>query len=213
MERDGRDDPAVEDSESRALWEFNSAYNRGMSAQPDKPSEDPSDPELMRRISSGDMGALAVMVGRHQDRVRRTAYRVLGRWDAADDVAQEVFLRLYKSAPRYIPLAAFGTWLHRIVVNLCLDALKRRRAQPLGERDWADEAAGVDALEQRERVAAVQRELAQLPERQRVAVVLHRFEGLEHRDIAAVTGWSESAVESLLVRAYARLRERLKNWA
>lgn len=176
-------------------------------------SETPSDADLMRRVGNGDMNALAALVRRHQDRVRRTAYRLLGNWDAADDIAQETFLRLYKNASRYSPIAAFPTWLHRIVVNLCLDLLKRRKARQLGTTDWPDEPASSDPLVRQEQVDAVRRELAQLPDRQRVAIVLHRFEGLEHREIASITGWSESAVESLLVRAYARLRERLKLWA
>jgi len=184
-----------------------------MSVQPERSSEGPTDPELMRRVSTGDMNALALLIGRHQERVRRTAYRLLGRWDAADDVAQEAFLRLYKSAPGYSPVAAFSTWLHRIVVNLCLDLLKRRKPSQLGAMEWLDEGVESDVLVRQERVEAVQRELSQLPDRQRVAVVLHRFEGLGHKEIAATTGWSESAVESLLVRAYARLRERLKQWA
>lgn len=189
------------------------AYNRDMSDRSEIPSAEPSDPELMRQLSAGDMAALALLVRRYQDRIRRTAFRILGRWEAADDVAQETFLRLYKSAPRYRPTAAFSTWLHRIVVNLCLDAMKRRKASPQENLTWADGVVEPDPLVARERVQAVRRELAQLPERQRIAVVLHRFENLGHKEIAAVTGWSESAIESLLVRAYARLRNRLKEWA
>jgi len=187
-------------------------YNRGMSPPSDLPADVPSDPELMRRIGLGEMNALALLVRRYQDRVRRTAYRILGRWDMADDVAQEAFLRIYRGASRYQPTAAFPTWLHRIVVNLCLDALKRRRAVAYDALESVPESPRPDPLIQQERVRAVQRELARLPERQRIAVVLHRFEGLAHKDIAEVTGWSESAVESLLVRAYARLRERLQEW-
>jgi len=184
-----------------------------MAVHPDAPSEGPADPELMRRAGTGDMNALALLVRRYQERVRRTAYRILGRWDAADDVAQETFLRLYRSSPRYSPTAAFPTWLHRIVVNLCLDAMKRRKAVPHDSLEAMDGGSRPDPLIAQERADAVRRELAELPERQRVAVVLHRFDGLGHKEIAAVTGWSESAVESLLVRAYARLRERLQEWA
>jgi RNA polymerase sigma-70 factor, ECF subfamily len=173
----------------------------------------PTDAELMQRIGTGDMNALATIVRRHQDRIRRTAYRVLGRWDTTDDVAQETFLRLFKSASRYAPTAAFNTWLHRIVVNLCLDALKRRKAKSPDSPELVTIARDPDLLVEQERIEAIRRELDQLPERQRIAVALHRFEGMGHKEIATTTGWSESAVESLLVRAYARLRERLKEWA
>lgn len=169
----------------------------------------------MRSIASGDMQALALLVHRHQDHIRRLAYRFTGRWDAADDLAQETFLRLHRAASTYRPTAAFSTWLYRIVANLCLDWAKRPRLSL-----WGDEPAGgiiapaaEEALQRQERIDAVRREIAALPERQRMALVLHRFEGLDHAQIARVTAWSESSVESLLVRAYARLRERLKDWA
>lgn len=168
----------------------------------------------MRRLGAGDMNALAVLVRRHQVRVRSLAYRLTGRWDVADDIAQEAFLRLHRFASRYQPTAAFSTWLYRIVVNLCLDRSKRRKPASLPEdRPLADPAPSAsEAMARQERIDAIRQAIAELPERQRTAVVLHRFENLGHEQIAEVTGWSVSAVESLLVRAYGRLRERLKDW-
>lgn len=173
-----------------------------------------SDPELMRQLARGSMASLGRLVQRHQGRVRALAYRMTGRWDAADDIAQDAFLRLYHAARRYRPTAEFSTWLYRIVINLCLDRAKRRQlpgliGEPAADRTTLPE----DSLVRREVAEAVQREIEHLPERQRVALILHRFENLTHSQIAAVTGWSESSIESLLVRAYAQLRTRLKTWA
>jgi len=171
---------------------------------------DHSDAELMNAVGHGSMAALGEVVRRHQDRVLSVAYRMLGRWDLAEDVAQETFLRVHRAAKRYRPQAKFTTWLYRIVVNLCLDVKRQAKRAPVELTDAAVAAAGQpdnDPLEQRERVRLVRRAVANLPERQRLAVILHRYEGLSHREIAAVTGWSESAVESLLVRAYANLRK------
>jgi len=182
---------------------------------PQAPLPGPTDAELMRRLAQGNMNALAILVKRHQDVARRVAYRFTGRWDVADDMAQDAFLRLYRGAAGYKPTAAFSTWLYRIVVNLCLDHAKRPRLAALpDERACAATASAPDeALRRQECVDAVRQEVAALPERQRIAVVLHRFERLDHAQIAQSTGWSESAIESLLVRAYAQLRQRLQAWA
>jgi RNA polymerase sigma-70 factor (ECF subfamily) len=165
-----------------------------------------SDTALMERIAAGDREALAALVRRHQDGIRRLAFRQTGRWDVADDVAQEAFLRLWRSAGSFRGSASFTTWLYRIVVNLCLDWSKRRRLPSLPE-DY--EPADAAPSNREEVVQRVQAAVAALPERQRMALVLHRFEGLSHAQIAATTGWSESAVESLLVRAYGALRKYL----
>jgi RNA polymerase sigma-70 factor (ECF subfamily) len=133
----------------------------------------------------------------------------------ADDISQEAFLRVLRAAPTYKPAASFTTWLYRIVVNLCLDAQRYRGTlQLVREEDQYAATRPVDRrLVQDEAVHAVQGEVAALPERERIVVVLHRFQGLSHCQIAQATGWTEPAVESLLVRAYARLRERLHEWA
>jgi len=171
--------------------------------------DDLPDGLLVQVIADGHLDALGPLVHRHQDRVRRLAYRFLGEWGDADDVAQDAFLRVVRAAPRYEPTARFTTWLHRIVVNLCLDA-RRRRARFVAS-DLPDLPADPpgDVLERDETVWRVRQALDSLPDRQRTAVILHRYEGESHREIAEVTGWSESAVESLLVRAYANLRRAL----
>lgn len=171
-----------------------------------------SDEELMARLARGDMSALGQLVHRHQQKVLALAYRILGKWDGAEDVCQETFLRLHKVAKTYTPRAKFTTWLYRIVVNLCFDEQRKsaRHAVPLEDVGSNIKANPSDnSLEKKELAAIVQNAINKLPERQRLAVVLHRYDGLSHEEISKVTGWTKSAVESLLVRAYTNLREKL----
>lgn len=180
----------------------------------------PGDTELMSRLADGDMNALAQLVRRHQRTVWALAYRVTGRWELADDVTQDTFLRVLRSAASYQASAAFSTWLYRIATNLCLDALRKRRtvafpddACAAGTAPGAAACDSGDSMERAERAEAVRREVAALPERQRVALVLHRFHDQTHAQIAQALECSIPAVESLLVRAYAQLRQRLEPWS
>ncbi len=170
-----------------------------------------SDEELMSRLAQGDMGSLGDLVQRHQQGVGAFAFRMLGNRDTADDVVQDAFLHVHRAARRYRPDAKFTTWLYSIVVNLCRDAARRSRRAPcqLSEDAAPGFVPPADPIEARERVERVRRAVEGLPGRQRTAVILHRYQGFSHRDIARATGWSESAVESLIVRAYATLREKL----
>ena len=171
-----------------------------------------NDAVLMIRLAGGDMEALGDLVRRHQDRVLSLSYRVLKDWDRAEDVAQEVFLRVHGAAGKYKPKARFTTWLYRIVVNLCLDERRSqaKRESPLDLNTLEVQAKeNYDVAERKEIVKLVKAAVNDLPERQRMALILHRYEGLSHGEIADVTGWTGSAVESLLVRAYASLREKL----
>jgi len=168
----------------------------------------------MAAVADGRMAALEELVRRHQDSVMAMAYRLLGRWDSAEDVAQDAFVRIYYAAPAYQPTAKFTTWLYRIVVNRCLDLKRRQARDPVSTAQTAidppDDPA-TDPLDARETVERVREAVRRLPDRQQIAVVLHRYEDLSHRAIADATGWSESAVESLLVRGYANLREALSD--
>lgn len=171
-----------------------------------------SDTELMARLGANDMSALGELARRHQDKVLALAYRMTGRWDQSEDIAQEVFLRVYKSAARYRHAARFTTWLYRITVNLCID-FQRQAARNAVNLDPAAINAGIsypDNLEKKEIVALVQEAVSQLPDRQRLAVILHRYQGLSHAEISDIMDSTTSAVESLLVRAYANLREKLR---
>ena len=177
-----------------------------------------TDEQLVAQIGRGKIDALAVLVRRHQEQALRLASRTLGDWHLAEDVVQDAFLRVNRAAPRYKPDAKFSTWFYRIVVNLCMDALRKqqRRGASTAEPESHSGSPQDDPQQQyqvQELQAAVQVALNQLNERQRVAVVLHRFEGLSHREIAEVTETSVSAVESVLVRAYRKLRQQLKQFA
>lgn len=170
------------------------------------------DVKLLSLVGNGEMEALGQLVHRHQDKVLRLAYRMLGRWDLAEDVAQDTFLNLYRAAPRYRPEARFTTWLYRIATNLCLDSRRRERRSPAALPTAAELATPETAstsVEAKERAETVRRAVQDLPERQRIVLVLHRYERLSYFEVSQVTGWSESAVESLLVRAYANLRKSL----
>jgi RNA polymerase sigma-70 factor (ECF subfamily) len=178
------------------------------------PLADWDDATLMRSLAEGETEALGELVHRYQDRALSLAYRMLGNWPAAEDTVQEAFLRVYRAAPRYHPSARFMTWLYRIVTNLCLDERRKVRKAPVAlpdETTLPDPAPAEDPVEADERARMVREAVADLPHRQRAVLVLHRYERLSYAEVAEVTGWSASAVESLLVRAYAQLRKRLSD--
>lgn len=171
-----------------------------------------TDHELMQRVAHGERAALGVLVQRHQSRVLALAFRFLGRWDAAEDVCQDTFLRVFHKAAAYRPDAQFTTWLYRIVANQCWDHRRKSAREPMQQSNpihAVDPAGSAASLERKERQDAIRLAVAGLPDRQRLALVLHRFEGMSHAAIAEATGWSAGAVESCIVRAYATLRERL----
>ena len=175
--------------------------------------ESSSDAELMARVGRDDMTALGLLAQRHRGRVLSLAYRLLGDWHRAEDVAQETFLRVRRAAGGYEPQAEFTTWLYRIVHNLSMDQHRRVARTPLPleaiQEPQMEDSSRTDLVEKAELAQLVQKAVAQLPDRQRRVVILHRHEGLSHVEISDVTGWSKSAVESLLVRAYENLRKNL----
>jgi len=189
--------------------------------------EPPSDEVLMQRVARGERDALRALVDRHGTRVHRLAARVLADSDAARDAAQDVFVAVFRSAATWRPEARFSTWLHRVTVNRCLTELEARRTRravladlgrPAGTLPAAHGGLAADSaadpadeqLERRERLRRLDDALQALPPRQRVAVVLHRFEGLDYAGIAAALGCSVGSVESLLGRAKIFLADRLR---
>ena len=175
----------------------------------------PSDTELMARLGEGDVSALGSLAERHQTRILSLAYRLLGDWHKAEDVAQETFLRLRQAARRYEPQARFTTWLYRIVHNLSMDQQRKAMKAPVSLEDAQaerEDPAQDSPVERRELAEVVRNAVGELSDRQRRAVILHRYEGLSHEEICEVTGWSKSAVESLLVRAYENLRKKLASY-
>jgi RNA polymerase sigma-70 factor (ECF subfamily) len=165
--------------------------------------------------------AFRLLVERWQLRVLAFLHRCLGDRDEAQDLAQETFLRVYRAARegRYDPRARFGPWLFRIAGNLCRGRMRRRRLLrwlPLSRSSGALDIPGPArdrpdaAVEDASTAAAVRTALDRLPERQRIAVVLKRFEGMSYAEIAEVLQTTPAAVESLLVRAHMVLRQELR---
>jgi RNA polymerase sigma-70 factor (ECF subfamily) len=180
----------------------------------------PADEELMRLAGTGDERAFEVLVERHQGLVVGTVARMLGGVEGAEDIAQQVFLRVWRGAPGYRPEAKFTTWLLTIVRHLVFNETRRRQRsflQPLETREgfvpeYPDSSMrdGADHLLERETAEAVDAAIAALPEAQRMAIILRRFEGMAYEEIAEVLQTSVSAVKSLLFRARSDLRARLK---
>ena len=174
----------------------------------------------MGLIGGGDMAAFEQLVERHQALVAGTAARMLGSNSDVEDIAQQVFIRVWKSASRYRPRAKFTTWLLKITRNLVFNELRRtkRRAQlPLQAEPDAEEiplpdevtAAPDASLLESELQQAIENAIAELPETQRMALILRRYEDLSYEDIAEVLDLSVPAVKSLLFRARTELRARL----
>jgi RNA polymerase sigma-70 factor, ECF subfamily len=173
--------------------------------------DEASDEDLMARIARGDEPAFRLLARRYAGRAVGLARRITGNDADAEEVVQEALLRVWTNAPRWRPLAAFRTWFYRVVLNLCLS---RRRRAPFvtleAAGDLADPSADVVAAAERDetdrRIAAA---IADLPDRQRAAVVLTYHEGLSNAETAAILQTSISSVEALLVRAKRTLREKL----
>jgi RNA polymerase sigma-70 factor (ECF subfamily) len=170
-----------------------------------------SDLALMARVARGDEPAYRTLARRHVPAMLGLARRVLGNAADAEDVVQEAMLRVWTHAPRWQPLAAFRTWLTRVVVNLCLD---RKRRKPWVALDAAGEIVDptpgiVETAEQSERERLLTGAIAELPERQRTAIMLTYSEGMSNAEVADILDTSVSAVETLLVRGKQNLRARL----
>jgi RNA polymerase sigma-70 factor (ECF subfamily) len=183
------------------------------------------DAQLMLRVREGDDTSFALLLERHRGPVVHFVYRMVGNQAVSEELAQEVFLRVYKSRGSYEPTAKFTTWLYRIATHLALNAIrngkKERNQQSLdeplpdgGERQVADVSASAeDRLVDDVRVREVRVAIAGLPEKQRAAVLMHKYQGLGYAQISKALECSESATKSLLFRAYETLRGRLSQYA
>lgn len=145
------------------------------------------------------------------------AARILGNAAEAEDVAQEAFTRVWKQAPKWRGdgAAAVTTWLHRVVVNLCIDRQRRKTPVPAGDAlpDAADETPRADKqMESGQTAAEVRQAVSELPDNQRIALTLCFFEGLSNAEAAEAMGLGVKAVESLLVRARRNLRDKLHQY-
>jgi RNA polymerase sigma-70 factor (ECF subfamily) len=187
-------------------------------------NDEASDVALMLRVRDGDLEAFETLVTRHQHSVVGTAAKMLGGTADAEDIGQQVFVRVWKHAARYQPSAKFTTWLMTITRNLVFNELRRRRRsqQVFMDADegdtirhqFVDEQAAAPSEEMldSELHEAIDAAIAGLPEAQRLAIVLRRYEGMPYEEIAEVLKTSVPAVKSILFRARAELKARLKKY-
>ncbi len=181
------------------------------------------DVELMGRIRRGDFAAFEELIEIHQRSVIGTVAKMLGNPSDAEDIAQQVFIRVWKSAVRYEPQAKFTTWLFTITRNLVFNEVRRRQRKPtvsMQEREETTHRVVEDVqgsspdeeLLRSEMEAAIDRAIEALPEKQRLAVVLRRYEEMPYEEIGVVLSMSVPAVKSLLFRARAQLKETLQRY-
>jgi RNA polymerase sigma-70 factor (ECF subfamily) len=181
-----------------------------------------SSEELMSRTADGDEYAFEFLVRRHEIPILNLIYRFIGDRTQANDLTQEVFIRVWRAAKTYRAEAKFTTWIYRITANLCLNELKssrrkewllippNRRNENETDEDFPDDSPSVeDLLLAEERSRQISLALQSLPENQRMALILKRYENLSYHEIAKIMECSVSAVESLLVRAKRNLQEKL----
>jgi RNA polymerase sigma-70 factor (ECF subfamily) len=175
--------------------------------------DDPSDEDLMLRVARGDGLAFGMLVPRHAAQAIGLARRITGSDADAEDIVQDAFLRVWVNAPRWRARAAFRTWFYRIVVNLCLNRRRRVPFAALVEAgDPPDPSPDAAArMEREEADRLVTAAVAELPERQRLVIMLTYQENLSNADAAVILDTSVSGVEALLVRARRALRDRLRS--
>jgi RNA polymerase sigma-70 factor (ECF subfamily) len=181
----------------------------------------------MLRVKAGDDSAFDYLVQKYRRPMMSFMFRMTHNAAVAEDLAQEVFLRVYRSRAGYEPSAKFTTWLYRIATNLAVNHARdtrHERPENMVSLDQPDDETGTtmdvpdssvsveQAMVRRERLKAIRDRVQQLPERQRMAVVMHKYQQMDYRQIAEVLKLSESATKSLLYRAYETLREQLKEF-
>jgi RNA polymerase sigma-70 factor (ECF subfamily) len=185
------------------------------------------DAAIMLRVAAGDEASFNYLVQRYHRAIIHFLFRMVRNQAVAEELAQEVFLRVYRSRESYRAEAKFTTWLYRIATNLAVnharDTKHERSAQTI-YLDAPDEETGTTpdvaddepSVEQKlmrdERMAAIRTRVMELPERQRMAVLMHKYQGMDYRQIGDVLKLSESATKSLLFRAYQTLRDKLKDF-
>jgi RNA polymerase sigma-70 factor (ECF subfamily) len=183
-----------------------------------------TDAQLMLNVKAGDEAAFELLLAKYRSAVVKFIYRMVQNVAVAEELAQEVFLRVYRARAGYEPSAKFTTWLFRIATHIALNALRDgRKERGHQSLDAPDEDHPPEVTETRQNIEAymvesselqeIRRAVHTLPAKQRVAVILHKYHELDYRQIAESLDCSESAVKSLLFRAYETLRQRLAHFA
>jgi RNA polymerase sigma-70 factor (ECF subfamily) len=186
-----------------------------------------TDADIMLRVKTGDQSAFEYLVQKYRRPMVSFMYRMARNSAVAEDLAQEVFLRVYRSRETYEASAKFTTWLYRIATNLAVNHARDSRHERPEVQVSLDEPdddtgttlelpdASLNAEQQmvrRERMLAIRRKVEALPEQQRLAVIMHKYQQMDYKQIADVLKKSESATKSLLFRAYETLRDQLKEF-
>jgi RNA polymerase sigma-70 factor (ECF subfamily) len=186
-----------------------------------------TDADIMLRVKAGDQAAFEYLVQKYRRPMVSFMYRMARNSAAAEDLAQEVFLRVYRSRETYEASAKFTTWLYRIATNLAVNHARdsrHERPEVQVSLDEPDDDTGTtlelpdgslnaeQQMVRRERMLAIRRKVEALPEQQRLAVIMHKYQQMDYRQIADVLKKSESATKSLLFRAYETLRDQLKEF-
>lgn len=191
-----------------------------MNERPETDFDNELDTQLMLRVRDGDASAMESLVKKHQNTVFATVSSMLKYGGDAEDIAQQVFIRIWKHAASYEPSAKFKTWMFTILRNLVFNEMRRTRRKPVLSMDAIEEEQGNtlahdsspspdEQLDQSELEAAVEQAIGELPERERMAINLRRFEDMAYEDIASVLGTSVPATKSILFRARNKLKEKL----
>jgi RNA polymerase sigma-70 factor (ECF subfamily) len=184
-------------------------------------SSDYADPdiELMLRFQEGDEAAFEELVHKHTRGVLNLVFRYLADASRAEDVSQDIFVKVYRARMKYEPKAKFSTWLYRIAVNHCLNEIRARKSQPAVSapvNDLLEQPSGEDPdarISRSELQQAVKSAIDSLPENQRMAVILARYEDMSYDEIAETMGMSLEAVKSVLFRAKENLKQALSKYA
>ncbi|HLI04103.1 MAG TPA: sigma-70 family RNA polymerase sigma factor [Terracidiphilus sp.] len=186
-----------------------------------------SDAAAMLRVAAGDEASFNYLVEKYHRPMIHFLYRMVHNQAVAEELAQEVFLRVYRARDSYRAEARFTTWLYRIATNLAVNHARDTRHERAAQTTYLDEPdpeTGTmpdvaddeptveEKLMREERMGAIRAQVMELPERQRMAVLMHKYQGMDYRQIGEVLKLSESATKSLLFRAYQTLRTRLKEF-
>lgn len=194
-----------------------------MRQAPHEDPEDKIDTQLMLRVRSGDSRAMEELVLRHQNSVFATIAGMLRNSPDVEDIAQQVFVRIWKAASTYEPTAKFKTWMYTIVRNQVFNEMRRLKRKPAWSSDAFEEASGVtlsvdespspdEAVLHGELQQAVEKAIAELPDKARLAIQLRRYDKMAYEDIADILGITVSATKSLLFRARNMLKESLADY-